>query len=194
MVRALCPPPWAVPTPSHTAFPAGRAPGISGQPPLPPDFLRDSSAPEENQYFSTHQRKGREKHSMGKGTRRMLLACLIPAVRPRVPLLGWLWEMALVSLPTLQSRASTARGGGQSSAATSDHGASTPQSPQIFPGIHWRGWRDHPFPHPTAHPAQNPHPSARLGLVGNKSCSSPLPNSGRLRELPKPSVMPELLI
>lgn len=64
---ALRPHPWAVPAPSHTALPADRAPGMSGQPPLPPDFLRDSSTPEENQYFSTHRRQEREKAFHGKG-------------------------------------------------------------------------------------------------------------------------------
>lgn len=79
---------------------------MAGQPPLPPGSLRDSSTPEENQHSSAHERKEREQRSMGKGTRRMLLACLIPAAA-----LACLWEMALASLPAPHSRASSARGG-----------------------------------------------------------------------------------
>lgn len=178
ILPALCPHPWAVPAPSHTALPADRAPGMSGQPPLPPDFLRDSSTPEENQYFSTHRRKEREKHSMGKGTRRMLLACLIPAARPRVPAS----RLAVGNGTCFPSR--TATGGGQSSAATSDHGAFTPQvrgaglvPPKLPRDPLELGWgafvamERMEMPHPTAHPVPNSHPSAGLGLAGSENCS-----------------------
>lgn len=194
---ALCPHPWAVPAPSHTALPADRAPGMSGQLPLPPDFLRDSSTPEENQYFSTHRRKEREKHSMGKGTRRMLLACLIPAARPRVPAS----RLAVGNATCFPSR--TATGGGQSSAATSDRGASTPQvrgaglvPPKLPRDPLELGWgafaamERMEMPHPTAHPVPNSHPSAGLGLAGNENCSK----LGKVAEILKPSVMPELLM
>lgn len=52
--------------------------------PAPSQLLYDSSTPGENQDLSTHQMKDLEKHFMGKGTRRMLLACLITASRPWV--------------------------------------------------------------------------------------------------------------
>lgn len=178
---ALWPHPWAVPAPSHTAFPVERTPGMSGQPPLPPDFLCDSSTPEENQYFSTHQRKDREKHSMGKGTRRMLLACLIPAACPRVPAS----RLAVGNGTCFPSRSAvTGRHCKRRRAELCSHlshrdihapGAECSFGPpKASEGSVGEDGETTPFPHPTAHPCPK---APSLCRAANKSCSSPLPNS-----------------
>lgn len=84
ILPVLCLHPWAVPAPSCAASPPHTGTWGVLAAPTPFQLLRDSSTPEENQYFSTHQTKDRDKHFMGKGTRRMLLACLIPAAHPWV--------------------------------------------------------------------------------------------------------------
>lgn len=60
-----------------------RAPGVSWQPLFLPSFSMTHPLQGKSQSFSTHE-KDRGKHSMGKGTRRMLLACLIPEAHPWV--------------------------------------------------------------------------------------------------------------
>lgn len=138
---------------------------------------------------------------MGKGTRRMLLACLIPAVRPRVPAS----RLAVGNGTCFPSRSALAgqhcnRRRAELCSHLRPRSMHAPDAgcrfspPKGSEGSIGENGETAPFPHPTAHPAQTSHPSAGLGLAGNKSCSSPLPNSGRLGEVPKPSVMPELLI
>lgn len=181
---------------SHaSSLPSARTPGQCLLPPTQPSqwtgHLGCPGSPRSLPTFSvTHplqrktntsahigDRNGR-KHSMGKGTRRMLLACLIPAARPRVPAS----RLAVGNGTCFPSR--TATGGGQSSAATSDRGASTPQvrgaglvPPKLLRDPLELGWgafaamERMEMPHPTAHPVPNSHPSAGLGLAGNENCS-----------------------
>lgn len=191
---------------SHaSSLPSARTPGQCLLPPTQPSqrtgHLGCPGSPRSLPTFSvTHplqrktntsahigDRSGR-KHSMGKGTRRMLLACLIPAARPRVPAS----RLAVGNGTCFPSR--TATGGGQSSAATSDHGAFTPQvrgaglvPPKLPRDPLELGWgafaamERMEMPHPTAHPVPNSHPSAGLGLAGSENCSK-LRKVGRASE------------
>lgn len=112
---------------------------------------------------------------MGKGTRQMLLACLIPAARPREPASGLAVGngTCFPSLSAVMGQHCKRRRA-ELCGHLGPRGIHAPIPLHILPktSIFLQGW----------------------GFAGNKSCSSPLPNSGRLGELPKPSVMPELLM